>query len=114
MSNVIFFILIAFIFSLVMELVMMGAFHLGRSTKAKKILSTLCKLFLGLFIAAYLALIILCAIVGVDFMVKGNVRQGIYMFVTAALVAVCIYVWLIKGWVKYMKEMKKKNKKSHN
>lgn len=114
MTNTIFFILIAFIFFLVMELVMMGTFHLGHSTKFKKILGTLCKLFLGLFIAAYLALIALCVIVGIDFMVKGNVRQGIYLFVTAALVAVCIYVWLIKGWVKYMKKMKKQNKKSDN
>ena len=66
--------------------------------------SVLCKLFLGLFIVAYLALVVLCVIVGVDLMTKGDVRQGVFMFLTAAVVAVCIYIWLIRGWVKHIKE----------
>ena len=37
-------------------------------------------------------------------MTKGDVRQGVFMFLTAAVVAVCIYIWLIRGWVKHIKE----------
>ena len=85
MTNTIFFVLLSFAFFLVMELVLMGAFRHSQSSKANKFLSVLCKLFLGLFIVAYLALVVLCVIVGVDLMTKGDVRQGVFMFLTAAL-----------------------------
>ena len=42
MGNAIFFILINFAFFLVMELVMMGAFQLSKSTKAKKVIGIMC------------------------------------------------------------------------
>ena len=41
MGNAVFFIVINFAFFLVMELVMMGAFQLSKSTKAKKVIGIL-------------------------------------------------------------------------
>ena len=42
MGNAIFFILINFAFFLVMELVMIGAFQLSKSTKAKTVIGIMC------------------------------------------------------------------------
>ena len=106
MGNAIFFILINFAFFLVMELVMMGAFQLSKSTKAKKVIGIMCRAFLGLFIIVYLALVVLCVVVGIDLIFKGEIGQGISMVFFAVLIAVCVYIWLITGWVKYIKEMK--------
>ena len=106
MGNAIFFILTNFAFFLVMELVMMGAFQLSKSTKAKKVIGIMCRAFLGLFIIVYLALVVLCVVVCIDLIFKGEIGQGISMFFFAVLIAVCVYIWLITGWVKYIKEMK--------
>ena len=106
MGNAIFFILINFAFFLVMELVMMGAFQLSKSTKAKKVVGIMCRAFLGLFIVCYLALVVLCVIVGIDLIFKGEIGQGISMFFFAVLIAACVYIWLITGWVKRIKKMK--------
>ena len=106
MGNAIFFIVINFAFFLVMELVMIGAFQLSKSTKAKKVIGIMCRAFLGLFIIVYLALVVLCVVVGIDLIFKGEIGQGISMFFFAVLIAVCVYIWLITGWVKHIKEMK--------
>ena len=106
MGNRVFVLLILFAFFLAMEFIMMGAFRLSNSTRAQKIIGIMCRVFLGLFITGYLALIVLCIVVGVDCISKGEIGQGISMFFTAVLVAVCVYVWLIRGWIKRIKEMK--------
>ena len=110
MGNAIFFILINFAFFLVMELVMMGAFQLSKSTKAKKVIGIMCRAFLGLFIIVYLALVVLCVVVGVDLIFKGEIGQGISVFFFAVLIAVCVYIWLITGWVKHIKGMKTRDR----
>lgn len=106
MGNKIFIILIMFVFFLIMEIVMLGAFQLSHATGAKKIIGIMCRVFLVLFIIGYLGFVVLCIIVGCDFFSKGEIGQGISMFFFAALIAVCIYVWLIKGWIKRIKEIK--------
>lgn len=110
MGNTIFFLFILFVFFLVMELVMLGAFQLSKSTKAKKVIGIMCRAFLGLFIIGYLALVVLCVVVGVDLISKGEISQGISMFFFAVLIAVCVYIWLIRGWVKRIKGMKSRNR----
>lgn len=110
MGNTIFFLFILFAFFLVMELVMLGAFQLSKSTKAKKVIGIMCRAFLGLFIIGYLALVVLCVVVGVDLISKGEISQGISMFFFAVLIAVCVYIWLIRGWVKRIKGMKNRDK----
>ena len=110
MGNRIFFLFILFVFFLVMELVMLGAFQLSKSTKAKKVIGIMCRAFLGLFIIGYLALVVLCVVVGVDLISKGEISQGISMFFFAVLIAVCVYIWLIRGWVKRIKGMKNRDR----
>lgn len=110
MGNTIFFILIIFAFFLVMELVMMGAFQPSKSTKAKKVIGIMCQAFLWLFIIGYLALVVLCVVVGVDLISKGEIGQGISVFFFAVLIAVCVYIWLIRGWVKHIKDMKTRDR----
>ena len=110
MGNRIFFLSILFVFFLVMELVMLGAFQLSKSTKAKKVIGIMCRAFLGLFIIGYLALVVLCVVVGIDLISKGEISQGISMFFFAVLIAVCVYIWLIREWVKRIKGMKKQNR----
>lgn len=110
MGNRIFFLFILFVFFLVMELVMLGAFQLSKSTKAKKVIGIMCRAFLGLFIIGYLALVVLCVVVGIDLISKGEISQGISMFFFAVLIAVCVYIWLIREWVKRIKGMKKQNR----
>ena len=50
MGNKIFFVLGAFVFFLVLEFVMMGAFQAVGSTKTKRVLRTLCQAFLVILI----------------------------------------------------------------
>ena len=110
MGNKIFFFLILFAFFLVMEFVMLGAFQSSKSTTAKKVIGIMCRAFLGLLIIGYLALVVLCVIVGTDLISKGEINQGVSMFFFAVLIAVCVYIWLIRGWVKRIKEMKSQNR----
>ena len=110
MGNTIFFLFLLFAFFLVMELVMLGAFQLSKSSKAKKVIGIMCRAFLGLFIIGYLALVVLCVVVGVDLISKGEISQSISMFFFAVLIAVCVYIWLIRGWIKRIKGMKKRNR----
>lgn len=70
----------------------------------------MCRAFLGLFIIGYLALVVLCVVVGIDLISKGEISQGISMFFFAVLIAVCVYIWLIREWVKRIKGMKKQNR----
>ena len=105
MGNAIFFIVMNFAFFLVMELVMMGAFQSSKSTKAKKVIGIMCKAFLGLFLIGYLALVVLCVVVGIDLISKGEIGQGISVFFFAVLIAVCVCIWLITGRVKHIKHI---------
>ena len=85
---------------------MKGAFQSSKSTKAKKVIGIMCRAFLGLFIIVYLALVVLCAVVGNDHISNGEIGQGISVFFFAVLIAVCVCIWLITGRVKHIKDMK--------
>lgn len=103
MGNTIFFAGIVFIFFLAIEFIMMGAFQASNSTKAKGTLGKLCRAFLAICILAYLLLIGLFLFVGVDLLIDGEISKGISVLLSAIVVAACVYVWLIRGWVKHIK-----------
>lgn len=47
-----------FVFFLIMEIVMLGAFQLSHATGAKKIIGIMCRVFLVLFIIGYLGFVV--------------------------------------------------------
>lgn len=109
MGNTIFFVGIIFIFFLAVELIMMGAFQASRSTMTRRILGSFCRFFLVTFILAYLLLTGLFLFVGVDLFMEGEISKGLSLLLSAVIVAVCVYVWLIRGWIKHIKEKRWKD-----
>ena len=109
MGNTIFFVFIVFIFFLVVEFIMMGAFQASSSTMTRRILGSFCRFFLVTFILAYLLLTGLLLLVGVDLLLDGEISKGISLLLSAVIVAVCVYVWLIRGWIKHMREKRWKD-----
>lgn len=109
MGNTIFFAGIVFIFFLAIEFIMMGAFQASNSTKAKGTLGKLCRAFLAICILAYLLLIGFFLFVGVDLLMDGEVSKGLSLLLSAVIVAVCVYVWLIRGWIKHIREKRWKD-----
>lgn len=110
MGNTIFFILIVFAFFLVIEFVMMGAFRSSNSTKGKTILRVLCRVILAICIVAYLSLAGLSLYIGFDLILAGETGKGISVLLFAIVIAVCVYIWLIRGWVKHIKEIKNRDR----
>ena len=110
MGNTIFFLLIIFVFFLVTECIMMGIFQSSNATKGKTILSVLCRAILTIYIAAYLLLAGLSLYIGFDFLFVGETSNGISALLFAIVIAVCVYIWLIRGWVKRIKEMKNQDR----
>ena len=102
MGNAIFFILIIFAFLLVIEFIMVGAFQSSNSTKGKTILSILCQVILAVCIIAYLLLAGVSLYIGFDLILAGEMSKGISVLLFAIVIAVCVYVWLIRGWVKHI------------
>ena len=110
MSNAIFFILIPFAFFLVIEFVMAGAFQSSNSTKGKIILGVLGRAILAICIVAYLLLAGLSLYIGFDLLLTGEPSKGISLLFFAIIIAVCVYIWLIKGWVKHIRQVKSQGK----
>ena len=110
MGNAIFFILIIFAFLLVIEFIMVGALQSSNSTKGKTILSILCQVILAFCIIAYILLVWLSFYIGFDLLLAGETSKGISVLIFAIVIAVCVYVWLIRGWVKHIKEMKNRDR----
>lgn len=104
MGNTIFFVGIVFIFFLAVEFIMMGAFQASSSTMTRRILGSFCRIFLVTFILAYLLLTGLFLFAGVDLLMDGEVSKGLSLLLSAVIVAVCVYVWLIRRWVKHIRE----------
>ena len=102
MGNTIFFVVILFIFFLAIEFIIMGAFQASSSTKTRRILGSFCRIFLATCILAYLLLTGLLLLVG-------EISKGISLLLSAVIVAVCVYVWLIRGWIKHMREKRWKD-----
>lgn len=109
MGNTIFFVVILFVFFLAIEFIMMGAFQASSSTKTRSILGSFCRIFLITCILAYLLLVGLFLFVGVDLLLNGQISKGISLLLSAAIVAVCVYVWLIRGWIKHIREKRRKD-----
>ena len=102
----IFFVLGAFVFFLVLEFVMMGAFQAVGSTKTKRVLRTLCQAFLVILIVGYILLVGMSLFIGGDLLLQGEMSKGISVLLFSVIIAVCVYVWLIRGWIKHIKQMK--------
>ena len=107
MGDKIFIILGFFVFFLVVEFVMMGAFQAVGSTKTKRVLRTLCQAFLAILIVGYLLLVGMSLFIGGDLLLQGEISKGISVLLYSVIIAVCVYVWLIRGWIKHIKQMKK-------
>lgn len=103
------FILIEFVFFIIIEAVMMRAFQSSGSAKKNKILGVLCRLVLAVCIISYFLLAGLFLYVGIDLLLIGEMSEGIRVLLSAVIVAVCVYIWLVRGWIKHMKEMKNKS-----
>ena len=88
----------------------MGIFQSSNATKGKTILSVLCRAILTICIAAYLLLAGLSLYIGFDFLFVGETSNGISALLFAIVIAVCVYIWLIRGWVKRIKEMKNQDR----
>ena len=109
MGDTIFFVVIHFIFFLAIEFIIMGAFQASSSTKTRRGLGSFCRIFLATCILAYLLLVGLFLFVGVDLLMAGEVSKGISLLLSAVIVAVCVYVWLICGWIKHIREKRWKD-----
>ena len=107
MGDKIFIILGFFVFFLVVEFVMMGAFQAVGSAKTKRVLRTLCQAFLAILIVGYLLLVGMSLFIGGDLLLQGEISKGISVLLYSVIIAVCVYVWLIRGWIKHIKQMKK-------
>lgn len=96
-----------FVVLIIVEFVMMGAYQALPSTKAKRILTVLCRVVLGFFILLYLLLVGASLYIGIDLLMSGEVSKGTSVLLFAVIIAICIYIWLLKGWIKHIKQMKK-------
>ena len=88
----------------------MGAFPSANATKGKTILSVLCQAILAICIGVYLLLAGLSLYIGFDLLLAGETSNGISVLLFAIVIAVCVYIWLIREWVKRIKEMKNRNR----
>ena len=91
---------------IILEFIMMGAYQTLPSTRAKRILSVLCRVVLWLFILGYLLLVGASLYIGVDLLAGGKIDKGISVLLFAVIIAVCIYIWLVRGWIKHIKQMR--------
>lgn len=91
---------------IILEFIMMGAYQKLPSTEAKRILKVLCRVILGLFILGYLLLVGVSLYIGVDLLMDGEISKGVSVLLFAVIIAVCIYIWLVRGWIKHIKQMR--------
>ena len=110
MGNTIFFILILSASFPMIEFIMMGAFRSANATKGKTILSILCQVILVICITVYLLLAGLSLSIGFDLLLAGEISNEISVLLFAIAIAVCVYIWLIREWVKRIKEMKNRDR----
>ena len=107
MSSKILFLLVASLFFIGAEFILFGVCRGSQSTNTEKVIRTICRVILGTIIIAYILLIGLFLWVGVDMILNSNVSQGVSVLASGAIMGVCVYFWLIRGWVKHMKKMEK-------
>ena len=73
-------------------------------------MSILCQVILAVCIIAYLLLAGVSLYIGFDLILAGEMSKGISVLLFAIVIAVCVYVCLIRGWVKHIKGMKNRDK----
>lgn len=97
---------VIFIILLILEFVMIGAYETSTSTKTKRLLSVFCRIILGLFVLGYLLLVAGSLFIGFDLLMDGAISKGVSVMLFSAIIAVCVYIWLIRGWFNHIKQMK--------
>ena len=107
MSSKILFLFVVFLFFIGVEFILFGVCRGSSSTNKVKMLRTICRVILGTIIIAYILLIGLFLWVGVDMLLNNNVSQGVSVLASGVIMGVCVYFWLIRGWIKHMKKLEK-------
>ena len=92
MGDKIFIILGFFVFFLVVEFVMMGAFQAVGSTKTKRVLRTLCQAFLAILIVGYLLLVGMSLFIGGDLLLQGEISKGISVLLYSVIILSLIHI----------------------
>ena len=105
MSSKILFLIMVFLLFIGVEFILLGVCRGAPSTNKAKVIWPICRLILGSIIIAYILLIGLYLWVGVDMLLNSNVSQGVSVLASGVIMGVCVYFWLIRGWVKHMKKM---------
>ena len=90
------------------ELLLLGACQGAAPANRAKVIRAVCRILLGTLILGYLLLIGLFLWVGADMLLHGPVRQGVSVLASGAVLGVCVYFWLVRGWVRHLKQMKEK------
>ena len=104
MSSAIVFLFVAFMFLIGIEFLFLGAFRGSPSTQKKSLIRAVCRVILGTLIAAYILLVGFFLYVGADMILSGKTGQGVSVLVSGAIIGVCVYFWLIRGWIRHMKQ----------
>ena len=107
MSSKILFLFVVFLFFIGVEFILLGVCRGAPSTNKAKVIWTICRVILETIIIAYILLIGLFLWVGVDMILSSNVGQGVSVLASGAIMGVCVYFWLIRGWIKHMKKLEK-------
>ena len=107
MSSKILFLFLEFLFFIGVEFILFGVCRGSPSTNKAKLLRTICRVILAAIIIAYILLTGLFLWGGVDMLLHSNVSQGVSVLVSGVIMGVCVYFWLIRGWVNHMKQVEK-------
>lgn len=97
----------AFVFFLFIEFVMMEAHQASPSTRGKKILIFFSRAILLFLILAYLLLVCASLFIGINLLLNGKTKDGVSVLLFSIIIAVCVYFWLIKGFIDRIKQGKK-------
>ena len=92
------YLLCAFAFFVLLELVQLGASQWIGCTGAKRVLGGLCRAVLAVCGGAFLLAAGLFGVAGWGILQDGNVGQGLLALLCGVLLAVCVYFWLLRGW----------------
>ena len=111
MHSKIAFLLVVFLFFIGIEFILFGVCRGSPSTNRERVIRMICRVILGTILIAYILLIGLFLYVGGDMILSGAIEQGISVLASGGILGVCVYFWLIRGWVKHMKHMKHVEKK---
>ena len=104
MRSTIIYLLGSSLFFLAIEFLMLGAFRASPSDGKARAIRTICRVILGTVIIAYLLLMGLFLYAGADMILHGDSRQGLSVLASGVIVGICVYFWLIRGWIRQMRK----------